>query len=197
MREKDSRFKNESKLVIRLSSLIESYKEIMFIIMTHFLDMNKYVLIFKVSDWIVDFHTPGGVDRDGWQYATDFPSQYHGKKQFTDYVRRRRWFRRCQLTTSGPWQELGNTKLVDVSLYVRFFTIIISKDFERNTCLQYFSVDYNRRLVSLAQMNLFTSGRLPQTERLYSDEVFQNLVQWYYYLNCTCIFFVTYNNADT
>ncbi|TGZ54256.1 Tectonin beta-propeller repeat-containing protein [Temnothorax longispinosus] len=70
-----------------------------------------------VSDWIVDFHTPGGVDRDGWQYATDFPSQYHGKKQFTDYVRRRRWFRRCQLTTSGPWQELGNTKLVDVSLY--------------------------------------------------------------------------------
>ncbi|KMQ88829.1 tectonin beta-propeller repeat-containing [Lasius niger] len=73
--------------------------------------------IFKISDWIVDFHTPGGVDRDGWQYATDFPSQYHGKKQFTDYVRRRRWFRRCQLTTSGPWQELGNTKLVDVSLY--------------------------------------------------------------------------------
>lgn len=70
-----------------------------------------------VSDWIVDFHTPGGVDRDGWQYATDFPFQYHGKKQFTDYVRRRRWFRRCQLTSSGPWQELGNTKLVDVSLY--------------------------------------------------------------------------------
>ncbi|XP_017792248.1 PREDICTED: tectonin beta-propeller repeat-containing protein [Habropoda laboriosa] len=70
-----------------------------------------------VSDWIVDFHTPGGVDRDGWQYATDFPSQYHGKKQFTDYVRRRRWFRRCQLTSSGPWQELGNTKLIDVSLY--------------------------------------------------------------------------------
>lgn len=72
-----------------------------------------------MSDWIVDFHTPGGVDRDGWQYARDFPAQYHGKKQFTDYVRRRRWFRRCQLTTSGPWQELGNTKLLDVSLYVR------------------------------------------------------------------------------
>ncbi|XP_043272116.1 tectonin beta-propeller repeat-containing protein isoform X2 [Venturia canescens] len=71
-----------------------------------------------VSDWIIDFHTPGGVDRDGWQYATDFPSQYHGKKTFTDYVRRRRWFRRCLLTSSGPWQELGNTKVVDVSLYV-------------------------------------------------------------------------------
>ncbi|XP_008548798.1 tectonin beta-propeller repeat-containing protein isoform X1 [Microplitis demolitor] len=70
-----------------------------------------------VSDWIIDFHTPGGVDRDGWQYATDFPSQYHGKKNFTDYVRRRRWFRRCLLTTSGPWKELGNTKIIDVSLY--------------------------------------------------------------------------------
>ncbi|XP_012270435.1 tectonin beta-propeller repeat-containing protein [Orussus abietinus] len=70
-----------------------------------------------VSDWLIDFHTPGGVDRDGWQYATDFPSQYHGRKQFTDYVRRRRWYRKCQLTTSGPWQELGNTKVIDLSLY--------------------------------------------------------------------------------
>lgn len=40
----------------------------------------------------MDFHTPGGVDRDGWQYAVDFPASYHAKKQFTDYVRRRRWF---------------------------------------------------------------------------------------------------------
>lgn len=69
-----------------------------------------------VSEWLVDFHTPGGVDRDGWQYAVDFPASYHGKKQFTDYVRRRRWFRRCKLTTSGPWQELGSAKLLDVSI---------------------------------------------------------------------------------
>lgn len=40
----------------------------------------------------MDFHTPGGVDRDGWQYAVDFPASYHAKKHFTDYVRRRRWF---------------------------------------------------------------------------------------------------------
>lgn len=39
----------------------------------------------------MDFHTPGGVDRDGWQYAVDFPANYHAKKNFTDYVRRRRW----------------------------------------------------------------------------------------------------------
>lgn len=69
-----------------------------------------------ISDWMVDFHTPGGVDRDGWQYAVDFPASYHGKKQFTDLVRRRRWLRRCKLTTSGPWQEMGSSKLLDVSI---------------------------------------------------------------------------------
>lgn len=72
----------------------------------------------QISDWLVDFHPPGGVDRDGWQYATDFPSVYHGKKLFTDCVRRRRWYRRAQLNTTGPWQELGNTKIIDVSLWV-------------------------------------------------------------------------------
>lgn len=41
---------------------------------------------------MIDYHTPGGVDRDGWQYAIDFPASYHAKKHFTDYVRRRRWF---------------------------------------------------------------------------------------------------------
>lgn len=68
----------------------------------------------------MDYNTPGGVDKEGWQYAIDFPGTYHGKKQFTDYVRRRRWVRRCQLTTSGPWHELtGDTKLLDLSLHVR------------------------------------------------------------------------------
>ena len=27
-------------------------------------------------DWLIDFSTPGGVDHDGWQYATDFPASY-------------------------------------------------------------------------------------------------------------------------
>lgn len=69
-----------------------------------------------ISDWLVDFHVPGGVDRDGWQYAVDFPSTFHANKQFTDYVRRRRWYRRCAVATTGPWQELGHTRLLDVSL---------------------------------------------------------------------------------
>lgn len=73
-------------------------------------------LFSQVSDWTVDKHTPGGVDQDGWQYAVDFSTSYHAKKQFTDYVRRRRWYRKCKLVTSGPWYEVGNTKIIDISL---------------------------------------------------------------------------------
>lgn len=69
-----------------------------------------------VSDWMIDFHVPGGVDKEGWQYAVDFPATYHANKHFTDYVRRRRWFRRCVVSTTGPWIELGHTKLLDVAL---------------------------------------------------------------------------------
>ena len=45
----------------------------------------------------------GGTDKDGWQYAKDFPASYHPDPGFTDYVRRRRWSRRCHLLTTGPW----------------------------------------------------------------------------------------------
>lgn len=69
-----------------------------------------------VSDWIVDFKIPNGCDRDGWQYALDFPATYHPKKQFTDTARRRRWYRKCRLTTRGPWKEVGQTRIHDVSL---------------------------------------------------------------------------------
>ena len=58
----------------------------------------------------------GGADKDGWQYAKDFPASYHPEPSFTDYVRRRRWARRCCLVTSGPWSAVGNTKLLDISL---------------------------------------------------------------------------------
>ena len=78
-----------------------------------------------MTEWSIDYHTPGGVDKDGWQYAIDFPGTYHGQKHFTDYVRRRRWIRKAQVSTSGPWQELGNTKLVDVSLQVMLSSLFM------------------------------------------------------------------------
>ena len=68
------------------------------------------------SDWLIDYSTPGGADHDGWQYATDFPASYHASKKFTDYVRRRRWTRKCKLATSGPWRPIGSTKLIDVTM---------------------------------------------------------------------------------
>ena len=68
------------------------------------------------TDWLADYYTPGGVDKDAWQYATDFPASYQGKCGFTDYVRRRRWARKAKLTTSGPWKQLGSTKLIDIAM---------------------------------------------------------------------------------
>ncbi|CAG4980983.1 unnamed protein product [Parnassius apollo] len=70
-----------------------------------------------VSEWMIDYNTPGGVDNEGWQYATDFPAPYHGKKVFTDCVRRRRWYRKAQINTEGPWIRAGNTGLLDISVW--------------------------------------------------------------------------------
>ncbi|XP_059054276.1 tectonin beta-propeller repeat-containing protein [Achroia grisella] len=70
-----------------------------------------------ISEWMIDYNTPGGVDSDGWQYATDFPAPYHGKKIFTDCVRRRRWYRKAQIITEGPWVRAGSTALLDISLW--------------------------------------------------------------------------------
>ncbi|XP_016064281.1 PREDICTED: tectonin beta-propeller repeat-containing protein 1 [Miniopterus natalensis] len=69
-----------------------------------------------VSDWSVDFAVPGGTDQEGWQYASDFPSSYHGYKTMRDFVRRRCWARKCKLVTSGPWLEVAPIGLGDVSI---------------------------------------------------------------------------------
>uniref|UniRef100_A0A672KVJ6 Tectonin beta-propeller repeat-containing protein 1 n=1 Tax=Sinocyclocheilus grahami TaxID=75366 RepID=A0A672KVJ6_SINGR len=69
-----------------------------------------------VSDWTIDYAVPGGTDREGWQYAADFPASYHGNKTLKDFVRRRRWARKCKLTTTGPWQEVPPISLSDVTI---------------------------------------------------------------------------------
>ncbi|XP_067317592.1 tectonin beta-propeller repeat-containing protein 1 [Anolis sagrei] len=69
-----------------------------------------------VSDWFVDFSISGGTDREGWQYAADFPASYHGHKTMKDFVRRRRWARKCKIVTSGPWLEVPPIALWDVSI---------------------------------------------------------------------------------
>lgn len=75
---------------------------------------------------MVDYNTPGGVDSDGWQYATDFPAPYHGKKIFTDCVRRRRWYRKAQVATEGPWSRAGSTALLDITLWVTLGDLVLT-----------------------------------------------------------------------
>ncbi|KAJ7305878.1 hypothetical protein JRQ81_010244 [Phrynocephalus forsythii] len=69
-----------------------------------------------VSDWYIDFSVSGGTDREGWQYAADFPASYHGNKTMKDFVRRRRWARKCKIVTTGPWLEVPPIALRDVSI---------------------------------------------------------------------------------
>ncbi|XP_075035775.1 tectonin beta-propeller repeat-containing protein 1 isoform X1 [Mixophyes fleayi] len=89
------------------------------------------------SEWYVDFKVPGETDREGWQYAADFPGNkrknllqlfrpfggflwskrsYHGYKTIKDFVRRRRWARKCRIVTIGPWLEVPPISLLDVSI---------------------------------------------------------------------------------
>uniref|UniRef100_A0A7N8WVZ1 Tectonin beta-propeller repeat-containing protein 1 n=1 Tax=Mastacembelus armatus TaxID=205130 RepID=A0A7N8WVZ1_9TELE len=69
-----------------------------------------------VSEWAVDYNVPGGTDKEGWQYAADFPVTYHGHKTMKDFVRRRRWTRKCKITLRGPWQQVPPIPLSDISL---------------------------------------------------------------------------------
>ncbi|XP_014778842.1 tectonin beta-propeller repeat-containing protein 1 [Octopus bimaculoides] len=71
-----------------------------------------------MTDWIIDYSVPGGVDPEGWQYSTDFNRPFHRRKGWTDTVRRRRWYRKCKISTRGPWLEIGPTKLLDISIQV-------------------------------------------------------------------------------
>lgn len=69
-----------------------------------------------VSEWAVDYNVPGGTDKEGWQYAADFPVTYHGHKTMKDFVRRRRWIRKCKITLRAPWQQVPPIPLSDISL---------------------------------------------------------------------------------
>jgi tectonin beta-propeller repeat-containing protein 1 len=70
------------------------------------------------SDWQVDFSLLPGVDQGGWQYAFDFPASYHAvMNPLKDFVRRRRWTRKCKIKTQGMWLPVNQThKLKSISL---------------------------------------------------------------------------------
>ncbi|KTG35546.1 hypothetical protein cypCar_00020965, partial [Cyprinus carpio] len=70
----------------------------------------------QVSDWAVDYGVPGGTDKDGWQYAADFHVTFHGYKTMKDFVRCRRWDRKCKISLTGPWQKVPPIALTDVTV---------------------------------------------------------------------------------
>lgn len=68
------------------------------------------------EQWTVETK-PNVTDKDGWQYAVDFPRSYHRERGWNDYVRRRRWKRKAKLTTTGPWMNVTpQVRLRDVSI---------------------------------------------------------------------------------
>lgn len=70
-----------------------------------------------IEGWTIDYTVSGGTDEQGFQYAIDFPFQYHREKGFTDTARRRRWYRRCKINTTGPWRVLEDAPpLTSISL---------------------------------------------------------------------------------
>lgn len=70
------------------------------------------------SSWQIDFSLQPGVDKEGWQYAFDFPNAYHGvRNPIKDFVRRRRLVRKCRITTKGLWKEINQThRFTSISL---------------------------------------------------------------------------------
>ena len=89
-----------------------------------------------LNDWAIDYINSNEVDSEGWQYAIDFPFDYRPKRQFTDYVRRRRWYRKCKLTTTGPWNELSGVPIISASIHCPAFY----KEVEENMILNVWSV---------------------------------------------------------
>uniref|UniRef100_A0A6Q2XQ74 Tectonin beta-propeller repeat-containing protein 1 n=1 Tax=Esox lucius TaxID=8010 RepID=A0A6Q2XQ74_ESOLU len=73
-------------------------------------------LWFWVTEWAVDFGLPGGTDKEGWQYAADFPVMFRGNKSLKDFVRRRRWVRKCKIALTAPWQEVRPITLSDITV---------------------------------------------------------------------------------
>ncbi|KAL2101174.1 hypothetical protein ACEWY4_002935 [Coilia grayii] len=69
-----------------------------------------------VTDWAIDYSAPEGADKEGWQYAADFTAAYTGNKTLKDFVRRRRWVRKCKIELPSPWVEVPPIPLSDITI---------------------------------------------------------------------------------
>uniref|UniRef100_A0A4W6DUX1 Tectonin beta-propeller repeat-containing protein 1 n=1 Tax=Lates calcarifer TaxID=8187 RepID=A0A4W6DUX1_LATCA len=65
-----------------------------------------------VSEWSVDYNVPGGTDKEGWQYAADFPVYDISWPQNHERLCQAK----CKITLRGPWQQVPPIPLSDISL---------------------------------------------------------------------------------
>ncbi|CAB1338307.1 unnamed protein product, partial [Coregonus sp. 'balchen'] len=65
--------------------------------------------------WAIDYGISGGTDREGWQYAADFPTSYHGHKTLKDFVRRRRWASDVTIVPCGAQSSVEPVPLWAIS----------------------------------------------------------------------------------
>lgn len=58
--------------------------------------------------WVLDAICSGEqtIDKDGWQYAVDFPAQYTPGIKFTSCVRRRRWVKYRKFIATNRWAQI-------------------------------------------------------------------------------------------
>uniref|UniRef100_A0A672Z5P9 Tectonin beta-propeller repeat-containing protein 1 n=1 Tax=Sphaeramia orbicularis TaxID=375764 RepID=A0A672Z5P9_9TELE len=72
-----------------------------------------------VSEWAVDYNVPGGTDKEGWQYAADFPTLVPFTRPIfflQDISWTQNHERLCEITLRGPWQQVPPIPLSDISL---------------------------------------------------------------------------------
>lgn len=68
-----------------------------------------------IGDWYIVYDSE--ADAEGWQYAFDFPRYYHNYRGYNDYVRRRRWKRKCHVSSKGPWERITtDVRILDITL---------------------------------------------------------------------------------
>jgi hypothetical protein len=62
------------------------------------------------DDWTLVIRSDE-TDKDGWEYAIDFPQSFHAQKHMTDFVRRRKWVRSAHTAVSlMTASEIGLSK---------------------------------------------------------------------------------------
>ena len=67
------------------------------------------------SEWTINREAEGKdhdgtYDKDGWQYALNWSNRFSGKQALSDFIRRRRWIRVCEIKQDSASKDLKKQK---------------------------------------------------------------------------------------